>query len=218
MSEIGEVQVLTSRVSGVATAYVLTEQLATCQRFEADMVALKGAIQDEFDSEGLDAIVDACKQIRSKYRDHLIVRTWCPASSPIPAVVIPWLWKALIVVLAFAAIMTIAYVGTYAFRELIWPAPKFRCSACGAGPFSSMAELVAHRTQEHPELPTYQCPYCGQAFETPEELNAHVEECPWKPAGVPEWLPWLIGGIAAVGITIGVVIIAPEVIKRLPKG
>jgi hypothetical protein len=122
--------------------------------------------------------------------------------------------KAIVIVLAWASIVAVTYYAALGFKEMISPTPKYYCSICGAGPFSSVAELTAHRLKEHPDAAKYQCPYCGQAFNTAEELNAHVKECPWKPAEVPSWVPWLIAGIVAVGA----IIIIPKILSiAFPK-
>lgn len=197
-----------SRITGNLQTYVLTEQLATCQRFDIDMNVLKTSIQTEFDNQSIDAQIEECKQIRGSVYDYLITTTWAPASSPVLPALVVLLVKALIVVATFAAIVIIAYQGAIGFKEILAPTPKYYCSICGAGPFDTVAELIAHRAQYHPDAAKYQCPYCGQAFNTPEELNAHVAECPWKPQAIPDWVPWVIVGIVAVGA----IIIIPKVL------
>jgi len=211
-------KVMRSRVTGQLQSYVLTEQMVTCDRFDADMGTLKTNIQDEFDTQGIDAQIEECKQVRATRYDYLITKTWAPSESPIPAIIIPLIWKVILIILAWAAIVAIAYVGTYAFKELLVPTPKYYCSECGAGPFSTVAELTAHRATAHPELAKYQCPYCGQAFATADELNAHVAECPWKPQAVPDWVPWLVGGIVAIGAVYVVIKIVPHLLRRKTEG
>ena len=41
------------------------------------------------------------------------------------------------------------------------PVFDYYCDLCGAGPFSSQAELDAHIATTHPPEPEYYCPYCG---------------------------------------------------------
>jgi len=206
-------KVMRSRLSGKLQAYVLTEQLTTCERFDFDMSTFKVMLQSELDANEIDAQVDSCKKVRAYNYDYIITNIWCPASSPIPATIVVAIAKAIITVATYAAIVAITYYAAVGFKELLYPTPKYYCSICGAGPFSSLSELIAHRIKEHPEAAKYQCPYCGQAFETIEQLNAHMAECPWKPKEVPAWLPWLVIGIVAVGA----IIIVPRVLELIPK-
>jgi len=197
-----------SRLTGKLQTYVLTEQMVTCERFTANMVAFKTQLQYVIDNGGVDAQVESCKQIRAYNYDYLITNVWVPtASPPLPAIVI-FIIKAIVIVLSWAGIVAVTYYGALAFKEMLFPSPKYYCSLCGAGPFNSIAELTAHRAKEHPDAAKYQCPYCGQAFNTAEELNKHVAECPWKPPEVPNWLPWVIVGIVAVGA----IIIIPKIL------
>jgi DNA-directed RNA polymerase subunit RPC12/RpoP len=205
---------MTSRITGQLKTYVLTEQLITCDRYEADMDALKTNIQREFDTQQIDAQVEGCKQVRATNYDYLICNTWIAIESPASLVIIPaiaiLLWQAIIVVLAVAAISIILLLAAGGFKEMIAPTPKYYCSICGAGPFSTIAELTAHRTQTHPEAAQFQCPYCGSAFATAEQLNKHVAECPWRPQGIPDWVMWVVGG----GVALGAIYV---IIKYLPR-
>lgn len=197
-----------SRLTGKLQTYVLTEQMVTCERFTTDVGAIKARLQYQLDSAGVDAQVESCKQIRAYNYDYLITDVWCPTASPVLPAIVVFVIKAIVIVLAWAAIVAVTYYGALAFKEMLLPAPKYYCSICGAGPFSSVAELTAHRVKEHPDATKYQCPYCGQAFNTAEELNKHVAECPWKPPEVPSWVPWVIAGIVAVGA----IIIIPKIL------
>ncbi len=207
-----------SRLTGKLQTYILTEELITCDRFEVDMTELKNNIQTEYDTQGIDAQAEKCKHIRAGTYDYVIVNTWVAAEPVagtllIPVVLIPLIAKAIIFILGYAAIVVITYLGVIAIREVVWPAPKYYCSICGAGPFSTVAELTAHRTQNHPEAAAHQCPYCGQAFATVEQLNAHVEECPWRPSEIPDWVPYALLGLGIIAA----IVIVPKVIGYMEK-
>lgn len=210
---------MTSRITGQLHSYVLTEQLITCERYDAEMNALKTSIQTEFENQQIDAVMEDCKHIRATHYDYLITHTWVPVETTsglftIPAVVIPLIVKAIIVVLTVAAIATVLYLFAAGFKELVAPQPKYYCSICGAGPFATIAELTAHRTQTHPDAARFQCPYCGQAFATADELNKHVAECPWRPQGVPDWITWIVGGAVAIGVIYIVVKLLPRWVQK----
>jgi hypothetical protein len=214
MSVEGIFKTMPSRITGKLQTYVLTEQLVTCERFTADMGGVKTRLQYELDRGEVDAQVESCRQIRAYRYDYLVTNVWCPAASPIPAAVVVFLAKAIIIVLTWAGIVAVTYFALVGFKEQLFPTPKYWCPYCGAGPFSSVTELTAHIIKEHPGLPRYVCPYCGQVFETAEQLNEHMKECPWKPAEIPTWVPWVIAGIALVGA----IIIIPKIIEIIwPK-
>ncbi len=212
---------MTSRITGKLATYVLTEQLITCARYEADMNALKTDIQTEFDTQAIDAQIESCKQVRATSYDYLITDTWVATETPtsllIPVVVIPFLWQAIIVVCTVAAISVILLLTVGGFKEMIAPEPKYYCSICGAGPFSTVAQLTAHRTQTHPEAAQFQCPYCGSAFATADELNKHVAECPWRPQGVPDWVMWIVGGGVALGAVYVIIKLLPQLKRKKKK-
>ncbi|MBA7490219.1 hypothetical protein ES702_00754 [subsurface metagenome] len=208
-----------SRLTGKLQTYVLTEELITCDRFQVDMTELKNSIQAEYDLKSVDAQVEKCKHIRAGTYDYLILDTWAAAEVPalgdpiITPALIMFMVKAILAVLAYAAIVVITYFAAIGMKQVLWPTPKYYCSICGEGPFETVAELTAHRREFHPDAAAHQCPYCGQAFATIEQLNAHVEECPWRPKELPEWVPYAIVGIGIIAA----IIIVPKVIDYIKK-
>jgi len=195
-------KMMRSRLTGEYKLYVLSDEYVACTRFEADMGALKVKIQQEFDAQEIDAQVETCKRIRERFYDYILLETWVPYESPLP----PFVWVAIVAVITSVAITVTVVVSSWAIRNyILGPFPKYVCDICGEE-FDTLPALIAHRRMAHPDVKPYQCPYCGMAFDTAEELEAHMQECRAKVPEVPEWVPWLIGGLAIIG---AIVVIPP---------
>lgn len=202
---------MVSALTGKLTTYELIRTQDTCSRFTADMNQLKTALQNEFFSQGQDAYVENCTQIRETNYDYLLTDIWMPAESPIAPLII----VAIIVILKYVVPIVIAGIVFYAIQKSVhdtwFPPQKFFCDICGAE-FPSVTALTAHRRTAHPEAKPYQCLYCGSAYNTAEELNAHINECPVKKATAgPDWLFYvLIIAVVSVGG-----LITYQVLKRI---
>lgn len=191
-------KMMLSRITGKLQIYELVRCMDTCDHFTADMTQLKTGIQTQFDSQGVDAQVDNCRQLVEPSYDYLLTDTWLPAESPILPIIIVAAIFIIKVVIVAAAI----YLVSRAVHDTWFPTQTYYCDICGEG-FSSIAELTAHRRTAHPEVPPYQCPYCGSAFNTAAELDAHVKECPLRGGG-PDWTLILVI-IAGIAVTVIVV-------------
>ena len=206
-------RVLRSRITGELQLYALSDETATCDRFEADMAVLKTEIQRQFDEQNVDAQVERCRQIRGTFWDYLIVETWVPETSPLD----PATWTTILFIIKWVTLTVAAGIAIvsicWAVRNyILGPHPKFVCDICGQE-FDSLPGLTAHRRTAHPEHAAYQCPHCGAAFAKREELDTHMKDCLFRPTEVPTWIPWAVAGLAIVAA----IVIVPPLIRALPR-
>jgi len=194
---------MVSPLTGKLTIYELVRTQDTCGHFTANMTELKTGIQNELTAQSFDAQVEACTQIQEINYDYLLTDIWMPAESPIAPVII----LGILLVLKYVIPVIIAGIVIWAVQKAVhdtWLPPQtFWCDICGQE-FPSITALTAHRRTAHPTAAAYQCPYCGSAFATAEELNKHIPECPLKTGPGPDWV--LILALIA-GITVTVIVV-----------
>jgi uncharacterized Zn-finger protein len=70
------------------------------------------------------------------------------------------------------------------------PQPQYQCPICGQK-FDTQADLEEHMRTAHPTPLGYSCPYCSATFATLDELVSHVaSEHPDKPPIQPIDIIW----------------------------
>lgn len=195
---------------GQKLIYELVRGYTTIEHTTLDLDILRSELQKGYAEEGVDATVEAVKQIREKNYDYVICDSWVAAESPIaPAIIMAIIW---LIGTAITAAMII--VPTLIISNTIHnlTTREIHCPLCGQG-CPDLPSLEAHKRAAHAEAPPYTCPHCGQQFWTAEERDKHAAECLWTP-GVPEWVPWVFGGIVITAIA---VFVAPKVIERFRR-
>ncbi len=74
--------------------------------------------------------------------------------------------------------------------QTLIPKPQYQCPICGQK-FNTQAELEEHMRTAHPTPLGYSCPYCSATFATLDELVSHVaSEHPDKPPIQPIDIIW----------------------------
>lgn len=216
------IRIMPSRLSGNLAAYTLTEHYGATERFEGDMNAIKTQWQEQLDQNSVDVTVEDVKQIRAVEYDYIMGQCWVPveivaasdgslaietAGLSLMAVVALRTLILVLITLAITAVVVCWSIRTY----ILGPYPKFVCDICG-WEFDNSPALTAHRRATHPEVAPYQCPYCGQGFETGSELEKHTKECALKPPD-NSWLATIliIAGIVAT------IVIVPPIIRLANK-
>lgn len=132
---------------------------------------------------------------------------------------------------ALAGMGVCAVGATYAALKWLRPPPspiEFYCPYCGAGPYYSYDELMAHIETAHPgEPPVYVCMYCGASFPSLDKLDAHIiavhrtlwfKVAKFPGGGDPTNTVWVYTDLGTVGkIESGIVSEYKEVKMGLPK-
>ena len=201
-------------VSGHPVMRVLVRYPFACKPIPPEVTPdiIHTELQREINARGIDAVVDNVRIIKGKRFHYVLPDIWTPAGSPeILVGIMLGLYLVAKYILPTLAIIFITWVA----YDLLRPRPHYYyCPYCGEA-FESTAVLKAHIGGVHPEMPQHVCPYCGLSFATEEEVAAHMKECPERPVGVLEKIPWT--AVMVVGAVIGVAVIARAILGGSSK-
>lgn len=206
-------KVMFSPIKKKMVVYSKCQGLISADFFEYPLSSLKAAYNEELAKENIDAYVEECRKVRGMYEDHLITDMWVATESPLaPAVVAAIIFIIKMVAVTVAAIYILSAASS--FVETILPKSHFY--APDGKEFTDLASYITYMKNVYnpSEGYPYTCPYCGQGFATEEELEKHMESCPWK-SGPPTPTAdiWMYIIIAIAGI--GAIVIIPKVLDLL---
>jgi len=190
-----------SPITGRLAVYSKCQAIQAVDFFTYDLNALKNAYNQDLADASIDAYVEECKEIRGTFQSNIVNDLWVAGESPIAAATVVAI---LVILAAITASVIVTLSAASSFIERVFPQPKFY-SPDGQVFTSLAAYLTYMQNIYNPSVAyPYTCPYCGQGFTTQEELDAHVQDCPWKegpPNGgdnIWRWLTIAVFGFAAI--------------------
>ena len=173
-----------SPLKGRMVLYSKCQAIAACEPFEYPLSELRDAYNSELENQGIDAYVEACKQLKGTFQDNLIVDCWVSTTEsevgffldPVTIAAIIGLLK----IVAFWTGMILFLALATAFVEIVFPRSKFY--APDGTVFTDLAAYISYMQNVYnpAHASPYTCMYCGQGFATVEERDAHQAQCPWK--------------------------------------
>ena len=173
----------------MAQVYNTVRSIITTDLFEYDMQKLARDIQEAYDREGLDCVVQSCWKVKGEGMDVVVVDSLAPASSPVSEAIIMAIIRLIMtIVIAIVAIRALAVVERwFDFREQRTKTVTHDIIEGLTHP--SVEGMIKWKIENYPEefeKHPYYCPYCGAEFSSEEERNKHMEVCPEKPPPPPE--------------------------------
>lgn len=193
---------LISPITGEMQLYQLTNFLTTVTADNTvDPVVARDRINEEFTSQGVDAICTEVRHIKSPVMmDTLLVDAYLPASSPIDPATISIIYTILKYVIPlivlFGGLIAVTIVAKEAISELLYPKQFYGYD--GSGPYTR-AEAVTYNAAHNPDK--FVDPITSLVFDTKEERDWYTRNTPsdWLPTpDIGEIVKWLAIGVAVV--------------------
>jgi len=160
--------------------YSLCQAIQSTDFITYPLDVLRDAYNEELYASGIDAHVDACKELRGTFTSELIVDIWVAGESPVdPATVVAILGILKTVAAVIAGILIFSLAATYIERITSTLFPQGKWYTPDGQVFSTPQEYITYmRNVYNPNQGyPYTCPYCGRGFRTQEELDQHIQDC-----------------------------------------